>query len=232
MIEVRKSDERGFADHGWLKTHHTFSFADYHDPEFMGFRALRVINDDRVAPAGGFPTHPHREMEIVSYVVEGALEHLDSMGNGSVMRPGDVQRMTAGTGVTHSEFNPSKTEGMRLLQIWVLPSEKGLDPGYEQKHFPEEQRHGRLRLVVSPDSREGSIKLHQDADIYAGLLGPGETVTHDIAAGRGLWIQMVRGRVRVGDTELAEGDGSAVENERSVLITGDEESEFLVFDLA
>jgi redox-sensitive bicupin YhaK (pirin superfamily) len=232
MIEIRKSDERGFADHGWLKTRHTFSFAEYHDRRFMGFRTLRVINDDRVAPAAGFPTHPHRDMEIVSYIVEGALEHRDSMGNGSVIRPGDVQRMTAGTGVTHSEFNPSKAEEMRLLQIWVVPSERGLVPGYDQRHFPEDERRGRLRLIVSGDPREGSIRMRQDADIYAGLLAPGDNVIHELAPDRGAWVQVVRGRIRLGDTQLDEGDGAAVEDERSIDITGEEDAEILVFDLA
>jgi len=231
MIEVRKSDERGYADHGWLQTHHTFSFAEYHDPRHTGFRTLRVINDDRVAPDNGFPTHPHREMEIVTYVVEGALEHRDSMGNGSVIRPGEIQRMTAGTGLTHSEFNPSKSDSLRLLQIWILPSQSGLKPGYEQKQFPESERRGRLRLIGSSDARDGSVEVHQDIDIYTGLLDPGQAVSHEIAPGRGLWVQIVRGRVRLGETVLAEGDGATVEDEPALRIGAEEETEILIFDL-
>jgi redox-sensitive bicupin YhaK (pirin superfamily) len=232
MIRVRKAEDRGYADHGWLQTHHTFSFAEYHDPRHTGFRALRVINDDRVAPGSGFPTHPHRNMEILSYVVDGALEHLDSMGNGSVVRPGDIQRMSAGTGVTHSEVNPSKTESMRLLQIWLEPAEQGLEPSYEQKSFPEDERRGRLRLVASSDSREGSVRVHQDLDMYAGLFGSGERATHEPAPGRAAWVQVVRGRVRVGDIELSEGDGAAIEDEGSLVIRGEEEAEIVLFDLA
>ena len=232
MIRIRRAAERGHADHGWLDTRHSFSFADYHDPEHTGYRSLRVINDDRVTPGAGFPTHAHRDMEIISYVVEGALEHRDSMGNGSVIRPGDIQRMTAGTGVRHSEFNPSDTEGGRFLQIWILPEKVGLEPGYEQKHFPEAQRRGRLRLAVSRDGREGSIKLHQDAEIYAGLLDDGDRVTHDLAAGRGAWIQVIRGRLRVGEHDLNEGDGAAFDDEASVSIVGVEQAELLLFDLA
>jgi len=231
MIRVRKSDERGHADHGWLDTRHTFSFASYYDPRHMGYRSLRVINDDRVLGGGGFPTHPHRDMEIVSYVVEGALEHKDSLGTGSVIRPGDVQRMTAGTGVTHSEFNPSAAEAMRLLQIWILPERNGLTPGYEQKHFPLEERKGQLRLLASHSGREGSVTLHQDADLYATVLGPGETVRHEIGSGRGAWVQVVRGRVDVEGQRLEEGDGAAIENERRIAMTGVEPAEVLLFDL-
>jgi len=232
MIRVRKAKDRGYADHGWLQTHHTFSFAEYHDPSHTGFRALRVINDDLVAPGSGFPTHPHRNMEILSYVVDGALEHLDSMGNGSVIRPGEIQRMSAGTGVTHSEVNPSKTESMRLLQIWLEPAEQGLEPSYEQKRFTEGERRGRLCLVASSDSREGSIRVHQDLDMYAGLFGSGESATHEPAPGRAAWVQVVRGRVRVGDVDLSEGDGAAIEDEGSLLIRGEEEAEIVLFDLA
>ena len=231
MIRVRKAGDRGHADYGWLDTYHTFSFGQYRDPRHMGFRTLRVINDDRVAPGGGFPTHPHRDMEIVSYVVEGALEHRDSMGNGSVIRPGDVQRMSAGTGVTHSEFNPSDAEGMRLLQIWLLPSENGLAPGYEQEHFPESERQGKLRLVASRDGRDGSLTLHQDAEIYAALLAPGEKVEHEIGEGRAAWIQVVRGEVEVGGVVLTEGDGASVEREALASIEGRRDAELLVFDL-
>jgi redox-sensitive bicupin YhaK (pirin superfamily) len=231
MIGVRRSGERGFADHGWLRTHHTFSFADYQDPRFMSFRALRVINDDLIAPAAGFPTHPHRDMEIVSYVVEGALEHRDSMGNGSVIRPGDVQRMSAGTGVTHSEFNPSKDERTRLLQIWILPERQGLAPGYQQKRFEEADRRGQLRLVASRDGRDGSVTLHQDAEIHAGLLDEGDGVRHELRPGRGVWVQVVRGRLRFADELLEEGDGVAVEDLPEVEMTGLANSEVLLFDL-
>ena len=232
MIRIRRAAERGHADHGWLDTRHSFSFADYHDPEHMGYRSLRVINDDRVTPGAGFPTHPHRDMEIISYVVDGALEHRDSIGNGSVIRPGDIQRMTAGTGVRHSEFNPSDTEGGRFLQIWMVPEKVGLDPGYEQKHFPEAERRGRLRLAVSRDGREGSIRVHQDVEIYAGLLDGADRVTHNLARGRGAWIQVIRGRLRVGEHDLNEGDGAALDDEPSVSIDGAEQAELLLFDLA
>jgi len=232
MIEIRRSSERGYADHGWLRSHHTFSFAGYQDPRFMGYRSLRVINDDRVAAGAGFPTHPHRDMEIVSYVVEGALEHRDSMGNGSVIRPGDVQRMTAGTGVTHSEFNPSEEEGGRFLQLWILPERTGLEPGYEQRHFPAGERRGSLRLVVSPDGRDGSLTVHQDALLYAGLLDRGQSVVHKLAPGRGAWVQIVRGTIRLGDRELDEGDGASVEGPAVLELGGVADAELLLFDLA
>jgi redox-sensitive bicupin YhaK (pirin superfamily) len=232
LIRIRKGSERGHADHGWLDTHHTFSFAQYHDPRHMGFRAIRVINDDRVAPGAGFPTHPHKDMEIISYVVEGALEHRDSMGNGSVIRAGDVQRMTAGTGVTHSEFNPSQTEGTRFLQIWIEPERRGIEPGYEQKHFSTEDRCGRLKLVASAGGRDGSLTVHRDVRFYAGLLSSGQAVTHEIRDGRGAWIQVVSGRVRVGDEVLGEGDGAALEQEASVRIIGEQSAEVLLFDAA
>jgi redox-sensitive bicupin YhaK (pirin superfamily) len=232
MIRIRPGNERGHADHGWLDTYHTFSFANYYDPRHMGYRGLRVINDDRVAPGGGFPMHPHRDMEIVSYVVEGALEHRDSMGNGSVIRPGDVQRMSAGTGVTHSEFNPSEDEAMRLLQIWIEPRQEGTDPSYEQRNFTEEERRGRLRRVASPDGADGSVTVQADATILASLLGPGDTVTHEIEDGRGVWIQIVRGSVRVEGELLREGDGVSVEQQTSVKIEGESEAEILLFDLA
>ncbi len=232
MIRVRRSGERGRADHGWLDTRHTFSFADYYDPEQMGFRALRVLNDDRVAPASGFPTHPHRDMEIVSYVVEGALAHRDSMGNGSTIRPGDVQRMSAGTGVLHSEYNGSDSETTRFLQIWILPEQQGIPPSYEQKHFPDEERRGRLRAVASGDGHDGSVRLHQDVTILAGLLGTGDRVRHDLAPGRHGWVQVVRGRVRLADHELEEGDGAALVGEAAVELAGLSDAEVLVFDLA
>lgn len=231
MIRARKAEDRGHVRYGWLDTHHTFSFGDYHDPAHRGFRTLRVINDDRVAPGAGFPTHPHRDMEIVTYVLEGALEHEDSMGNGSVIRPGDVQRMSAGTGVLHSEYNHSKEETVRLLQIWLFPNERDLEPSYEQKHFEPSEREGKLRLVASPDGREGSVQLHQDASIYATLLREGDRVTHELAAGRHAWIHVARGNVRLNGTEMKEGDGAAISDEAVVTLEGGE-AEVLLFDLA
>jgi redox-sensitive bicupin YhaK (pirin superfamily) len=198
----------------------------------MGFRSLRVLNDDRVVPAAGFPTHPHRDMEIVSYVVDGALAHEDSLGTGSVIRPGDVQRMSAGTGVTHSEFNPSETEGARFLQIWIHPDRTGIAPSYEQKHFPEAERRGRLRLVGSPDGREGSVTIHQDVAMYAALLADGEGAGLRLGPGRHAWVQVVRGEVRLGDHDLGEGDGAALSEERALELTGLDDAEVLVFDLA
>jgi len=231
MLIRRPANERGHANHGWLDSHHTFSFANYHDPQFMGFRSLRVINDDRVSAGAGFPTHPHRDMEIVSYVVEGALEHKDSMGNGSVIRPGDVQRMSAGTGVRHSEYNPSKQDGIRFLQIWIQPDVRGLEPGYEQKNFLDE-RSGNLRLVASPDGQHESVLLHQDARIYASVLKAGETVTHSIGKDRHVWLQIVDGDVLANDTALGGGDGAALSEESRLTITAEQSAHFLLFDLA
>ncbi|HZW89087.1 MAG TPA: pirin family protein [Myxococcaceae bacterium] len=232
MIQVRKSNERGHAEHGWLDSHHTFSFADYYDPKAMGFRALRVINEDRVQPAQGFGTHGHRDMEILSYVLEGGLAHKDSTGGGSVLRPGDVQRMSAGTGVMHSEFNASRTEPVHFLQIWLVPGRRGITPGYEQKHFPADQRQGRLRLIASPDAADGSVTINQDARVYSTLLGKGQAVTHALAPGRHAWVQVARGQVRLGDVVLSAGDGAAISDEQSLSLTGDEPSEVLLFDLA
>ena len=231
MITVRPANERGYADHGWLKSRHTFSFADYVDPDFVGFSKLRVINDDRVAAGAGFPTHPHRNMEIVSYVLDGALEHKDSMGNGSVIRPGDVQRMTAGTGVTHSEYNASDKEPVRFLQIWIFPNQNGLKPGYEQKHFDEPQRRGQLRLVGSPDGRDGSILIHQDVQLYAGLFGQGERDEIGQAPGRKYYVHVAKGSVDVDGTRLNEGDGAFVEQHPKLLVQGITNGEVLVFDL-
>ena len=232
MIRIRRSEERGRGRHGgWLDSHHTFSFANYYDPAHMGFGALRVINDDRVAAGAGFPRHPHRDMEIISYVVDGALEHKDSMGNGSVIRPGEVQRMTAGTGVAHSEFNASQTDPVRFLQIWVLPERAGIEPGYEQKDFGEERR-GRLRLVASRDGREGSVTIHQDLDLYASVLAPGEEVSHTLARGRRAWVQVVKGEASLNGEALHEGDGAAVEDIETIQLTGDAQAELLLFDLA
>jgi redox-sensitive bicupin YhaK (pirin superfamily) len=231
MLSVRRAADRGHANHGWLDTRFTFSFADYHDPRHMGFRSLRVINDDRVRGGAGFPPHPHRDMEILTYVLDGALEHRDSMGSGAVMRPHEVQRMSAGTGVLHSEFNPSEDEPLRLLQIWILPERRGITPGYEQKAFPPAEKQGRLRLVASPDAAEGSVTIHQDARVYASLLAPGERVEHALLPGRGAWLQVARGRIRVNGSELAEGDGAAIEDEPRLAIEGVEAAEFLLFDL-
>ncbi|MBM4364479.1 MAG: pirin family protein, partial [Deltaproteobacteria bacterium] len=203
-MRIRRAGERGRADHGWLLSFHTFSFADYYDPAHMGFRVLRVLNDDRVEPARGFGAHGHRDMEIVSYVLEGELAHRDSMGNGSVMRPGDVQRMSAGTGVRHSEQNPSRDQGAHFLQIWILPDRAGHPPGYEQRHFPEEEKRGRLRLVASPDGAEGSVSLHQDVRLLAGLFDGDEAATHALAPGRYAWVHVARGSVELSGTRLAE----------------------------
>jgi redox-sensitive bicupin YhaK (pirin superfamily) len=232
MMTIRPAAERGHADHGWLDSHHTFSFADYYDPAHSGFRSLRVINDDRVAPGQGFGTHGHRDMEIISVVLEGSLEHKDSMGTGSVIRPGDIQRMSAGTGVRHSEFNGSKTEPVHFLQIWLLPEKTGLAPSYEEKKFPPAERQGRLRLVASPDGREGSLTVHARANVYTGLFGAGEAGAIELDEGRHAWVQVARGRVRVNGKELAEGDGAAISSERSVRIEGVEDGDVLVFDLA
>jgi redox-sensitive bicupin YhaK (pirin superfamily) len=232
MLTVRRSKDRGHARHGWLESRHTFSFADYHDPHHMGFRDLRVINEDRVAPGEGFGKHSHRDMEIVSYVIEGALAHADSLGNGSTIRPGDVQRMSAGTGVTHSEHNPSGSEPVHFLQIWILPDREGVPPSYEERHFGREERSGRLRLVASPDGREGSVRLHQDVTMYAALLAPGEAAKHALAPGRHAWVQVVRGAITANGTALEAGDGAAVSGEPSLELAAREHAEVLLFDLA
>jgi redox-sensitive bicupin YhaK (pirin superfamily) len=232
MITVRKAQERGHARHGWLDSFHTFSFADYHDPAHMGFRDLRVINEDRVQPGAGFDTHGHRDMEIISYVIEGALEHKDSIGTGSVIRPGDVQVMSAGTGIRHSEFNHSKTEPVHFLQIWVLPDREGLKPRYDQKAFPPSDKRGRLRLVGSPDGRNGSIVIHQDVEIHDAQLAHGEAVTRDLKTGRRSWVQVVRGAVEVNGKAAKTGDGVALQGEAKLSITSQaDDSEILVFDL-
>jgi hypothetical protein len=229
---IRRAGERGRGSHGWLDTRHTFSFAEYHDPRYMGFRSLRVLNDDRVAPGAGFPAHGHRDMEIVTYVLEGALEHRDDMGNGSVIRPGDVQRMSAGTGVAHSEYNHSKTEPVHLLQIWIVPARRGQPPTYEQRNFPEAERRGRLRLVAAPDGAEGSVTLQQDVRIHASLLDAGEAVRHELASDRHAWVHVARGRALVEGNELGEGDGVAISGAAGVAIEGIEDAEVLLFDLA
>jgi len=231
MITLRRAAERGHANHGWLNSFHTFSFADYHDPEHMGFRALRVINEDTVQAGQGFGTHGHRDMEILSYVLEGALEHKDSTGTGSVIRPGDVQRMTAGTGVTHSEWNHSKTDAVHFLQIWILPDRKGLAPGYEQKRFEPEEFRNRLRLVASNDGRENSLTVHQDAALYVTKLSGGKGVVHGLATGRHAWVQVARGSVELNGVELDGGDGAAVTEEARLELVATSEAEVLLFDL-
>jgi redox-sensitive bicupin YhaK (pirin superfamily) len=232
MVSVRLSAERGRSELGWLSSRHTFSFADYRDPRHMGFRSLRVINEDRVQPGAGFPTHGHHDMEIVTYVVEGALEHEDSMGNGSVIRPGEVQRMTAGTGVTHSEYNPSRTEPVHFLQIWILPERQGLAPGYEQRAFPAAELQGRLRVVASRDGRDGAVTVHQDARLFAARLAPGEEIVHALAPGRHAWVQVVRGELALDGTALAAGDGAAVSDTARLALSARASSELLLFDLA
>ncbi len=230
---IRRAGDRGHADHGWLRSFHTFSFADYYDPQHMGFRTLRVINQDRVAPGRGFGTHSHRDMEILSYVLSGELAHKDSMGSSGVIRPGDVQRMSAGTGVSHSEFNNSKEEPVHFLQIWILPEAPGIAPGYQQKHFPAAERRGQLRLIASRGGRDGSVAIHQDADVRAALLGPGEEVSHQLATGRGAWLHVARGAIRVGGETLEAGDAAAFDRPGPIEIAGgNDESELILFDLA
>lgn len=231
-MTIRKATDRGHANHGWLDSHHTFSFANYHDPSHMGFRALRVINDDRVAGGQGFGAHSHRDMEIISYVLEGELSHKDSMGTGETIRPGDVQRMSAGTGVQHSEFNGSNQHEVHFLQIWLLPSKQGITPGYEQKQFSDADKRGMLRLVASPDGRDGSITVHTDAKLYAGLFTGGEAAELAIGPGRGAWLHVAKGRVKINGTELGAGDAASFEDERTVRIEGMAEGEVLAFDLA
>jgi redox-sensitive bicupin YhaK (pirin superfamily) len=231
MLALRKAEDRGHANHGWLDSYHTFSFGGYYDPRHMGISNLRVINDDTVAPGGGFATHGHKEMEIISYVLEGALEHKDSMGNGSVIRPGDVQRMSAGTGVTHSEYNHSATEPVHFLQIWLQPNATGVEPGYDQKHFPLEERRGRWKLLVSPDGRDASIPTHQDAFMYGALLAPGETLDYRFDADRQGYLQLARGRLRVGEVTLEQGDGLQMQKHGLLELEGIEDAEILLFDL-
>jgi redox-sensitive bicupin YhaK (pirin superfamily) len=231
MIRLRKAMERGHFNHGWLDTYHTFSFADYFDPANMQFRALRVMNEDRVAPGQGFGMHGHRDMEIVTIVLSGALEHRDSLGNGEVLRPGELQRMTAGTGIRHSEFNPSESEPVHLYQIWLLPERGGLTPGYEQKPFDPAEKHNRLRLVASPDAADGSLMIHQDARLYLADIDAGREVTHSLGQRHG-WLQVLRGKVRLKDHVLSAGDGAAISGEPDIAVTAQENAEVLLFDLA
>lgn len=231
MITIRKANERGHFNHGWLNTYHTFSFDQYYDPRYMGFRVLRVINEDFVSAARGFPTHAHRDMEIITYILEGALQHEDSMGNGSTIRPGDVQRMSAGTGVRHSEKNPSPTEAVHLLQIWILPHTVGLDPSYEQKAFTEDDRRNNLRLIASSDGNEGSVVIHQDASLYASIIDEGANVTHLMPETRYGWLQVARGAVDVNGEPADQGDGAVIVGESKIEIAARERAEVLLFDL-
>jgi len=231
MISLRKSRDRGIANFGWLDSRHTFSFGHYYDPAQMGFGPLRVINEDRVAPGGGFPTHGHANMEIISVVLGGGLEHRDSLGTGSVIRPGDVQRMSAGSGIQHSEFNASKTEPVHFLQIWIQPDRLNIAPGYEQKHFDADSRRGRLRLLASGDGRDGSLTMRQNADLYGSVLAAGDVVEHAFAPSRRGWVQVARGEIDVNGQRLFAGDGVAIESEQALRIVAANEAEFLVFDL-
>jgi len=231
MLVIRRSGERGYADHGWLKSFHSFSFAGYHDPQHMGFGPLRVINEDRVAPGMGFGTHGHRDMEIISYVLEGELAHRDSMGNGSVIRPGDVQRMSAGRGVQHSEFNHAQTQVTHFLQVWILPSVTGIDPGYEEKRFEAVEKRGRLRLIASPDGADGSVLIHQDARVHAGLFEGSESATLDLSAGRRAYVHVARGRIAVDDRTLETGDAAKITDAARLTLSGGVGAEVLVFDL-
>ncbi len=230
-MAIRKADARGAARSGWLDSRHSFSFGDYYDPAHMGFGPLRVINEDRVAPGAGFPTHPHRDMEIISYVLEGALQHKDSTGGGGVLRPGEAQRMTAGTGVRHSEYNASDREPVHFLQIWILPEREGLAPGYEQKAFPAEEMRGRLRLLAARDGRDGALTIHRDVDLYGARLDPGERVSLRLAPGRGAWVQAARGELAVNGERLSAGDGLAVTDVDELRLEGLSQSEALLFDM-
>jgi len=232
MITVRKADERGHANHGWLDTYHTFSFAKYYDPKHMGFRALRVINEDRVSPGAGFGTHGHRDMEIITYVLEGALEHQDSIGNGSVIQPGDVQRMSAGKGILHSEFNHSKTEPVHFLQIWLLPETNGLSPSYEQQNFSPAKTPGKLHLVAARDGREGAVTVHQDVELYAAVCKKGDRISYTLKPQRHAWVQVARGAITLNGLPLDTSDGAAISNETEVAIEATKDAEFLLFDLA
>jgi quercetin 2,3-dioxygenase len=232
MINIRRSEDRGGGNFGWLNTRHTFSFDQYHDPRFMGFRSLRVINEDVVAPAEGFPTHPHRDMEIITYVLQGALEHKDSLGTGSVIRPGDGQRMSAGRGIRHSEMNSSPTNPVHLLQIWIMPDKSGHEPSYEQKAFPNDEKRGKLRLIASPNGQDGSVTIHQDAKLFVSLLSPGQEVRHHLAKSRHAWLQVAKGEVDLNGNTLKQGDGAAISEEQQLNIKGKKEAEVLLFDLA
>jgi redox-sensitive bicupin YhaK (pirin superfamily) len=235
MVKIRRSGDRGYADHGWLKSYYTFSFAQYFDSQFVHFRNLRVINEDWIAPEKGFGTHPHEDMEIITYILRGALSHKDSMGNGSVINPGDVQRMTAGTGIQHSEFNHSKNEEVHLLQIWIFPSQKNLKPSYEQKNFSEKEKRNQLRIVASPDGTQGSVTVHQDVALYSSLLDPGKSIRYQFKSGRSGWLQLISGELKLSssdkDEKLMPGDAAIISDEKEIELTGLKDSEFLFFDL-
>jgi redox-sensitive bicupin YhaK (pirin superfamily) len=232
MLTIRKAEDRGHANHGWLNTYHTFSFANYYEPKHMGFRALRVINEDRVSPGNGFGTHGHRDMEIITYVLEGALEHKDSIGTGSVIQPGEVQRMSAGTGILHSEFNHSKSESVHFLQIWLLPEKEGLPPSYEQRNFSPAKTPGKLHLVAARDGRDAAVTVHQDVDLYAAVLEPGDRVSHSLQPQRHAWVQVARGAITLNGLSLDKGDGAAISEETDVVIEATTDAEILLFDLA
>lgn len=232
MIELRKANDRGHGDHGWLNSYHTFSFASYHDPKHMGFRSLRVMNEDRVAAGKGFGEHAHDNMEIISYVLEGALEHKDSLGNGEVLKPGEFQRISAGTGITHSEFNPSKSEATHFYQIWLRPKSQGIEPSYEQKRFADEELKNTLRVVASPDGRDGSLSIHQDAIIYLSKLENGKAISHPLSSGRYAWLQVLRGSVTLNGKALETSDGAAISDEAELTITATSDAEMMLFDLA
>lgn len=231
MLAIRPADDRGLANLGWLNSRHTFSFGHYYDPQFMGFGPLRVINEDRVMPSQGFGTHGHSDMEIISYVLDGALEHKDSLGTGSIIRPGDVQRMTAGTGVRHSEYNASSTDPVHFLQIWIIPEKNGLEPSYEQKAFSDDEKRSQLRLVGSRDGRDGSVMIHQDVDLYASLLRANDSVSYELGEDRNGWVQVARGSVRLDDNELSAGDGVALKGARTLTFEGVGDAEILLFDM-
>lgn len=232
MLTVRKAEDRGHANHGWLDSYHSFSFANYYDPQHMGFRSLRVINEDAIAPAKGFPTHPHRDMEIITYVVSGAVAHKDSIGNTEKVGAGGVQRFSAGTGITHSEFNPSSTKGLHLLQIWLLPEQQGITPSYEQKEFPTATKRGQWRAIANREAADGAVKLHQDAALYATILEPGEQLTYTLQADRHAWVQIVQGEVTLNGTTLDKGDAAAISNETKLAFEASTDAEILLFDLA
>lgn len=232
MITLRPGNERGHANHGWLDSYHTFSFANYYDPKYMGFRHLRVINEDRVQPSKGFGTHSHRDMEIITYVLEGALEHKDNLGTGAAIAPGEAQRMSAGTGISHSEYNHSKIDSVHFLQIWIIPDRQGLQPSYEQRDFPLEEKRGKLRLIAARDGRDGAVTVHQDVDLFVTLLTPGEQVIHQLRRDRHAWVQVARGAVLLNGMPLKAGDGAAVSEEEKLEIRANDTSEILLFDLA
>jgi len=232
MITIRKAEERGHANFGWLNTYHTFSFANYYDRNYLGFRSLRVINEDRVQPGGGFPSHSHRDMEIITYVLNGALEHQDSLGNGSIIRPGEVQRMSAGTGITHSEYNPSKTDDVHLLQIWLFPDTPNLQPSYEQKQFAIAQNPNQLHLVAAPKGKNNAVTIHQDVELYAGILHPGQQISYCLSPQRHAWLQVAQGAISVNNNSLKAGDGVAMSNEEKLVISASEQAEILLFDLS